>query len=325
MTRARKELVSLDATSYYHCICRCVRRAFLCDEDHVTGQSFEHRKQWVVDRLRELAQVFSIEVAAYAVMSNHYHVIVHVDSKRAQAWSEDEVIQRWRRLFKGPLWVDRAIRGENLDSAERLKVSDIIEAWRHRLADLSWFMRCLNEHIARRANEEDGCKGRFWEGRFKSQALLDEQALITCMAYVDLNPVRAGLAKTPEDSAYTSIQERIRPVPATDSFLRPFVGGESGSKPEGIPCSWRDYLQLVDWTGRAVREDKRGAIAADSPPILTRLGIDPNAFVRYMGRPDTGFATVIGCAHRVRQAALCLGRKFLKGTSSAQRLYPALQ
>src|SRR5690606_1653290 len=116
--------------------------------DHVTGQSFEHRKQWVVDRLRELAQVFSIEVAAYAVMSNHYHVIVHVDSKRAQAWSEDEVIQRWRRLFKGPLWVDRAIRGENLDSAERLKVSDIIEAWRHRLADLSWFMRCLNEHIA---------------------------------------------------------------------------------------------------------------------------------------------------------------------------------
>ncbi|WP_133511163.1 hypothetical protein [Candidatus Thiosymbion oneisti] len=97
------------------------------------------------------------------------------------------------------------------------------EVYRARLHDLSWFMRTLNEHIARRANAEDGVKGRFWEGRFKSQALLDEKALPAAMAYVDLNPVRAGLAETPEASDYTSIQERIAGLPKE-------VGSEAGSQ-----------------------------------------------------------------------------------------------
>src|SRR5690606_23497339 len=145
----------------------------------------------------------------------------------------------------------------------------------------------LNEHIARRANEEDGCKGRFWEGRFKSQALLDEQALVTCMSYVDLNPIRAGIALTPEDSAYTSVRERHLTARTTNRFLQPFVGAESLAKSEGIPFSWSDYLQLIDWAGRALRDDKRGAIAADVAPVLSRLGVDSNAFVRHMARPNT--------------------------------------
>ncbi|MCG7982455.1 MAG: transposase, partial [Candidatus Thiodiazotropha lotti] len=210
MTRARKTLVSLESTPFYHCISRCVRRAWLCGEDPYTGQNFEHRRQWVLDRLRQLSDIFAIDICAYAIMSNHYHVVLHVDRERANSWSEQQVITLWSHLYKGHMLADRYLAGESMNSAERVALSDLIEEWRLRLYDISWFMRCLNEHLAHKANEEDCCKGRFFEGRFKSQALLDEGALLTCMSYVDLNPIRASMAKTPEESNFTSIQERIK-------------------------------------------------------------------------------------------------------------------
>ncbi len=99
MTRARYTQVSLDSTSYYHCICRCVRRAFLCGKDHYSGQDYEHRRQWVVDRLAVLAEVFAIDLCAYAVMSNHYHVVVRINQQKALSWSDREVAERWMQLF----------------------------------------------------------------------------------------------------------------------------------------------------------------------------------------------------------------------------------
>ncbi len=162
MTRARKELVSLDTTPYYHCICRCARRAFLCGEDHLTGKNYEHRKPWVLERLKTLAKAFSIEICAYAVMSNHYHLVVRIDKTKADQWSDAEVMRRWSTLFSLPLIVERYSKGQTVTLAERKQARKVIGEWRERLADLSWYMRCLNEHLARRANEEDGCKGRFW-------------------------------------------------------------------------------------------------------------------------------------------------------------------
>jgi len=143
-------------------------------------------------------------------MSNHYHVVLHVDRDRALGWSKKEVCERWMQLYKGHVLVDTWLQNPaSLDSAMQDRVNEIIESWRHRLYDLGWFMRGINERIARMANEEDNCKGRFWEGRFKSQALLDEAALLSCMAYVDLNPVRAAIASNLEESDYTSVQQRI--------------------------------------------------------------------------------------------------------------------
>lgn len=209
MTRPRSCLISLAETPWYHVVNRCVRRAFLCGQDAATGQCFEHRRGWIETRIRELASVFTIDVAAYAVMSNHYHAVLRVDAARAQALGDDEVLRRWTQLFTGPLLVQRYLGGALLGEAERLKVAEFAALYRQRLADVSWFMRVLNETIARQANAEDGCTGRFWEGRFKSQALLDEQALLAAMAYVDLNPIRAGMAQSLEDSAHTSIAARL--------------------------------------------------------------------------------------------------------------------
>ncbi|MCZ4339934.1 transposase, partial [Shewanella colwelliana] len=136
----------------------------------------------------------------------------------------------------------------------------------------SWFMRCLNEPIARQANMEDNCTGHFWEGRFKSQALLDEAALLACMAYVELNPVRAKMANTPEHSDYTSIQLRVNAALKGEQpkALLPFIGNERAKQPKGIAFSFKDYLELVDETGRVIREDKRGAISKSAENILQR-------------------------------------------------------
>lgn len=215
MTRARSSLISLADTPWYHVVNRCVRRAFLCGDDRLTGQNYDHRRGWIVERVKQLASVFAIDVAAYAVMSNHYHLVLRVDAERAQGWSRSEVLRRWTQIFDGPLPVQQLQaaqeRGEdaNFDAATQARIDEWAESYRARLMDISWFMRVLNESIARQANAEDKVTGRFWEGRFKSQALLDEQAVLTAMTYVDLNPIRAAMAETPEESEHTSAAERI--------------------------------------------------------------------------------------------------------------------
>jgi putative transposase len=209
MPQPRYRQVSVDDTPYYHCVSRCVRRAFLCGEDKLSGFSFEHRRQWIVDRIRLLCSVFAVDLCAYAIMSNHYHIVVRIDVDKAMSWSDEEVAQRWMQIFSGPLLMHQYLGNADLTDTELECIAELFASWRERLADLSWFMRCINEPIARLANAEDHCTGRFWEGRFRSQALLDARAVLACMAYVDLNPIRATMAKTPEQSDYTSIQERI--------------------------------------------------------------------------------------------------------------------
>jgi REP element-mobilizing transposase RayT len=397
MPYPRSSLVCLDATPWYHVISRCVRRAFLCGEDTVTGRNYEHRRGWIVERLEQLAGVFAIDVAAYAVMSNHAHLVVRVDAERAQGWSQEEVLRRWTRLYVGPELVQRYVRdGESgLCAAQLDAVHGWAETYRSRLADLSWFMRVLNQSIARMANAEDQVTGRFWEGRFKSHALLDEAAVLTAMAYVDLNPIRARLATVPEDSAFTSIAERLKPVrddddPSTESVPdfpngdhspfqsdrhrkapatqkpgavgSPFPGwGDKAaletadpSSPSGleplptqplesqlsalpraalmpfdatgrmaaaIPFAFDDYLELVDATGRVIREDKKGYIPGKTPQILERLNIDPEQFIATTARMLQQFSTAIGTPEHLTAHCLTRNIAFLRGMSAARALF----
>ena len=302
MTQPRETLVSISDTPYYHLISRCVRRTFLCGIDHETGKNYEHRRQWIEDRLRILSSLFAIDLCSYAVMSNHIHLVVKLCPEQSDNWTTDEILQRWTSIFKGPLLVQKWLKGEAMIPAEKDIVIDIAEVYRKRLTSLSWLMKCLNEPIARAANKEDQCTGHFWESRFKSQALLTEEALLSCMAYVDLNPVRAGMAATPEDSDHTSIKERLQPrfdltravelqvqQHALQSFdlnsglaikpLAAFEGSVNQTQQHGILFSLEEYLKLVDYTGRLVHPNKRGAISESTPPILQRLNLDTKAWL----------------------------------------------
>ena len=180
MPNARKTLVSLDATPYYHCISRCVRRAFLCGKDTLSGKNFEHRRQLIESRMISLSKIFAIDIAAYAIMSNHYHVVLHIDEAKALTWSDMEVITQWHSLFKGTVLTKRYLAADTLSNAEIKSIQRTTTKWRQRLISITWFMRCLNEPVARQANREDKVTGRFWGGRFKSQALLDEKS-ISCL------------------------------------------------------------------------------------------------------------------------------------------------
>jgi REP element-mobilizing transposase RayT len=164
MPKARAELVSVSDTPFYHVISRCVRRTFLCGQDRATGRCYEHRRGWIEERIRLLASVFAVDVAAYAVMSNHYHLVVKLSPDEVEPWSMDEVLARWCSLYKGPPLVQRYHRGDELCAAELRRVEEYAETFRQRLADLSWFMKCLNEPIARQANREDECTGHFYDG-----------------------------------------------------------------------------------------------------------------------------------------------------------------
>jgi REP element-mobilizing transposase RayT len=319
MTISRSNQIDLSVTPYYHCINRCVRRAFLCGEDKHSGQSYEHRRGWIADKIKALSETFAIDVAAYAVMNNHYHIVLRVDQESAEKWNSLAVINRWNELFRLPVIISRFLKGECTTKAELLKVDEIIEEWRSRLCDISWFMRILNEHIAREANKEDNVTGRFWEGRFKSQALLDEQALITCMAYVDLNPVRAGIVDTPESSDYTSIQERIQTIMQKSSCsLLPFTNkAKASDQYKAIPFELNEYIALVDWSGRAILYNKRGSISESTPPILYRLGINENDWLNHIHYFERQFPTVAGSIDKLRILAENTSRRWIKGMGCA--------
>jgi len=290
MTIARAQLVDPTLTRWYHCITRCVRRAFLL------GEGGFDRKQWIEDRLRHLAEIFSISVGGFAVMDNHLHVLVRIDPATAEAWSDEDVVRRWGKLFpprgagRKELPVTEAWVNQQLQKPERVKQT------RERLQSLSWLMKCLKEPLSRLANREEQTRGAFFEGRFKSIAILDEEALLATCAYIDLNPVAAGLAEVPEASAHTSIKTRVENLvtngnveetkaaitgPAqpdrqdieTSHWLCPLEDRRSQGLPregmiEGLTLG--HYLQLVDYTGRLLREGK-ASISAEVESIFERL------------------------------------------------------
>lgn len=355
MTIARRNLVDLEATPYYHCTNRCVRGAFLCGEDERTGRNYEHRKKWIIERLTFLGALFAVDICAYAVMSTHLHVVLRVMAHIAQRWSDEEVLRRATIVCPSTV--------KDIDKWPLSKKNFFIKEWRDRLSSLSWFMRQLDEHIAKEANTEDGCLGHFWAGRFKSRALLDEGALLTCMAYVDLNPVRAGLAEGLDDSDWTSIQQRIREVAtslakrrargqtggggrqksdrlptsvtqalaraqetasavsddSSQTWHRPRLASmfdDAGAEDETIPMTTMQYIELLEWTGRQARSDKKGRITGPPTALLSSLRLDADEWLESV-KQFGSLGGFVGHPSRLRERANLLGQRWVKGQNGS--------
>ena len=327
MTYARSEVVEKGAVATYHCIARCVRRAFLCGQDEYSGKSFEHRREWVRSRLSFLAELFAIDVIAYAVMSNHLHSVIKVRPDVAKEWSSEEVARRWLTLFPHRRKRDGTPEKPNEDEITAIVIQkELVTLYRERLSDVSWFNRCLNENIAKRANYEDRCKGRFWEGRFKCQRIYDVAGVIACCAYVDLNPVRAGMAATPEKSDHTSIQDRIfkragkSPARCTKWSKVPLLPIEEATEKV---LSLDDYIKLVDETGRLI-VDGKAHISPQVAPILERLKINDSEWVRSTEFFRDTFRRIVGREEHFRKAAKRAKKEWFHGVRAAKKLFKSV-
>jgi hypothetical protein len=317
MTRPRVHIAPPDLAGTYHCVQRCVRRAFLCGVDHYSGRSFEHRKAWVESRIHLVAECYAVSIHAYAVMSNHLHLVLTIDPTEVSAWSDEGVAARWVRLFPPREDTEAAIEQKCMRLLADPTRIDLI---RKRLGSLSWLMRCLVEPIARRANREDGCKGRFWEGRYKCQALCDERSLLAAMVYVDLNPIRAGVVDRLDDSAHTSVAKRIAVAQSNTATLARPLNPIAGNLSPALGLTTGDYLQLLDWTGRTLAPGKRGRIAPSAPAIVSIIDRDPTRWTTRVAAFGSGWSRAAGSAQDLIELAGRLGQRWLKGLRLAATL-----
>ena len=264
----RRDILDPNEVGAYHAVQRTVRRAWLCGLDPVSGKSFEHRRTWIQNRLQELAASFGIDCLSFAVMVNHVHVILRNRPDVVAGWSDEKVAKRWWQLF--PL-------RKNKDKTPAVPIESELKMWmtpvrskqlRTRLSDISWWMRALAEPIARRSNFEDKCSGRFWEGRYKCQKLADETAILACSAYVDLNPVRAGVADAPEKSLYTSVYERVAALKSEQkekarAKIRRKRGGRTRSASSGE--GQVGYVRRDEWLTPLTLDERSAAYKGAMP------------------------------------------------------------
>ena len=341
---ARSEIIRQGQPGIFHVFSQCVRQVFLLGIDPTTGRDYNHRRQWFVDRLQLLTANFVIDIGFAAIMSNHFHLVLRTTPrlvKRMGAW---EVARRWLRVYPGQRvlegpWIEPTEEQVTALAEDKERIAEI----RKRLSSVSWFMSALCEFIARKGNLEEGCRGRFFAGRFACREIRSEGGLLICGIYVDLNQIRAGEALTPESSLHCSVAWRIAArakgdrggdlAASANEWLAPLTleqdqlgdvpcqSGRRASDKGLLSVTLDEYLQLLDCVGREVRADKRGAIPAERAPILERLGIQSAELVDTVEKLTQRFRRMIGPVDEMASRAAEAGRQWFQGQRHASRVF----
>lgn len=348
MTTPRSETFRPLEMGIYHCYSRCVRRAFLCGTDSLTGKSYDHRRTWIHERTRELARWFAIDVVFDAIMGNHFHLVLRNLPHLVERWSDRDVIRRAIKIFPSK-FKKLGVKNNKPKRAQLTAFArdrKLVKEMRVRLSDISWFMRQLNQRIARRANAEDEITGHFFDKRFRSRAVTDETGLLICGVYVDLNQIRAREASRPENSTRTSAYQRLKGLLARrrkssnaarfDGYLCPLntqgdgqvrgygkagrFGASRASDQGVLEMTVEQYLQILDWSGRQVRRGKRGKISSDAPPILERLGLAGDGLVTFVEHYEDLFRVAVGSADSLAKLAERMGKQWLVKRSAIAKI-----
>ncbi len=322
MAIPRRELVDPETPCFYHCISRCVRRAYLCGDDPFTGFNCDHRKAWLENRILELASIFSVELYAYAVMDNHYHLVLNLDPKEPKQWSDEAIAEKWLQAYPSKLDEPGFEQQREMKKQAILADEERLRKYRSRLGSLSWFMSRLNEPLAKDSNSEDNVKGRFWESRYTSIALLDETAVLSCMAYVDLNPIRAGFVEDLKSSLYTSIKKRLNQFESNASLRHfPISPVSAGINSKTIQIKLEEYVHLVEWAGKSIVHPDKASMPSDVYSLLTSLNLQPENWLQQFQTVNKQNCYAVGSMKKLKDKAKTLSKKWLKGFGNCQLFY----
>ncbi len=343
MTRTRRcDVFDPDTIGLYHCFNRVVRRSFLCGFDPVSNHDYSHRRQWLLQRLKYLAKHFAVDVLGYAILSNHYHLVLRNRPDQVRAMSDEQVVRAWLRICPNSQRRPDGTAGEPTPAEVRRQRQrpGQVQELRKRLSNPSWLIRQLAQYMGIRCNAEDQITGHFWESRFGMRRLLDDSAVLACLAYVDLNPIRAGMADSLEGYPHVSIGERLRTLDdrAVDSsdWLAPLElanqsDGQSVTvvnrlsrreleehlaaqqqQPLGcLPMTLEDYANLLSWLSGKPRNRAGTAPKVDGASILARLRLDPVEFAELVSCFSERFFTAVGCPASLDAEAKRRGRRRL--------------
>ena len=345
VANARRKLLGSERQAFFHCWSRCVRRYFLCGRDRQTGKDYSHRRHWIIDREEFLANLFAIQIEFRAEMANHLHLILQTLPRVAKRWSPREVVRRWLTATKMAKCLTDEVPPPDPQRIERMaRDRKRVAKLRRRLSSVSWFMGLLHENIAQRANAEDGCHGRFWESRFHCRECTDQNALLLCAIYVDLNPYRAGEVDDPLGSPYTSIHLRMRAQALADKIAgRPDDWlGELTQQPESLaseqlaymsrtgrracdlgvlPISLADYVKLLLWTAEQLKNGQRKTIPADLIAVLDRFHVQHEAWLDTVEKFEQTFGHAVGSPDTLTAVAERMGLKHMKGIAACRATF----
>jgi hypothetical protein len=342
---ARKKLLGRSRKGVFHCTARCVRRAFLCGRDPLTGRDFSHRRDWILRREEQLAGLFAIDVEFHAELSNHLHLVLRTRPEVALRWSPYEVVRRWLTATKLAKSYSDALPEPDQEKLKKLlKDKKQIETLRRRLTSVSWFMGFLNENVARRANREDGVRGRFWENRFHCRECTDAKAMLLCGVYVDLNQIKAGEADSLQTSRYTSVFQRLLArQQAADAANRAdgWLGeltllagseeneqvvyrsrtGRRASDLGLLTLTLDEYVWLLEATLALWQAGERRVVPQDLEALLERLEIQAEAWWKTLEDYETTFCHAVGSPSTLAEVAQRLGVRCLKGAPACRRVF----
>ena len=349
MRRKRTEIANAEVINTLHITQRCVRQEYFLDDNQRVKGRYKQRRVAIFQRLVHLASAFAIDVLRVSFMSNHIHLNLRNRPDIVSTWSDYEVVRRWLKICPGycQAHVDyheyQPTPPTEEDIVRELNDKKRVKELRRRLSDISTFMWSFNNYSSKLFNLMDGVGGCFWESRYKVQALLDSEALLICGLYIDLNPIRAGIANTPEDSKFTSAYWQIEtlkflaeypnadPAKRPDAFLAPIqVTSDEASRTSSstgcrasdfgfLDMSSAEYLILLDLVGRIAREDKVGIIPPELPPIFERLKIEFEAVVELVKGYENLFRTFVGTSESIKVKTRELGAKRLHCPAISRR------
>jgi hypothetical protein len=345
VANARRKLLGGERQAVFHCSSRCVRRAFLCGQDPQTGRDYSHRRDWIVQREEQLAGLFAIDIEFRAELMNHLHLVLRTLPRVARRWTPEDVVRRWLTATKLAKCCSDALPRPNPERVEKLaRNKKLVAKLRRRLSNVSWFMGLLCENIARRANQEDKCQGCFFEGRFKCRECTDQNAVLLCGIYVDLNAYRAGEVDDPVGSPHTSIFQRLaaqglrrnaagRPdgwlgeltlAPERQADEGLAYGSRTGRRAsdQGIlPITLDNYVRLLRWTAEQLRSGQRTTIPADLATVLDHFAVDQEQWVDTVEQYATAFGHAVGQAASLAAVAERMELQHLKGIAACRRAF----